>query len=384
MARKKKEPARLGTKKADRVVDEEPEISEPSPRNDEADYDDEDVVDTKEKDDEEGASPRRRFGKQVPERPRFPSFRRGCMFSLRNRPDTRLYAQSSSRQVAMTQMIAATTAEASGVAQSGRRGLGGGQTLLPPAAVVVRSERAKRAARSRMPMRRMRRRRRASGVAKESPGVLLAASLTTIWCDRVPLFLHPSLRTGAGPLPAECSSSLYRLLFFASTRAHTLSLAHPSAQNKIECLRCGKADDVDFLLCETCDAGAHASCLGLSGVPEDAWFCPKCAAKAPKATPPAPRNLKGPKATPKKKARMVAEAPWVGEDTTSALKRRRGESHSPREPGRTDTQSAEAGHSLHTHSIILPSACCCFECRRRRRRVGAAAAAAAERLNRMG
>jgi hypothetical protein len=74
-----------------------------------------------------------------------------------------------------------------------------------------------------------------------------------------------------------------------------------SDQSQIACLRCDKTDNTDFILCETCDTGAHAACLGLDGIPEEEWFCPDCAEKRPKVRP-TPKT-KGAKAT--SKARSV-------------------------------------------------------------------------------
>ncbi|KAK9244999.1 hypothetical protein V1506DRAFT_539589 [Lipomyces tetrasporus] len=43
------------------------------------------------------------------------------------------------------------------------------------------------------------------------------------------------------------------------------------------CLVCdlGNRED-ELLLCDSCDAPYHASCLGLDGVPVEAWYCPSC------------------------------------------------------------------------------------------------------------
>ncbi|KAK7206905.1 hypothetical protein BZA70DRAFT_117724 [Myxozyma melibiosi] len=43
------------------------------------------------------------------------------------------------------------------------------------------------------------------------------------------------------------------------------------------CLVCdfgGREDEL--LLCDSCDAPYHASCLGMDGVPAEAWYCPSC------------------------------------------------------------------------------------------------------------
>lgn len=45
------------------------------------------------------------------------------------------------------------------------------------------------------------------------------------------------------------------------------------------CVYCGKQDHPEWiLLCDSCDAGWHASCLKpvLFLVPEGEWFCPPC------------------------------------------------------------------------------------------------------------
>ena len=46
----------------------------------------------------------------------------------------------------------------------------------------------------------------------------------------------------------------------------------------VACQVCGSGDDdATLLLCDGCDAGAvHTSCVGLSEVPDDDWFCPAC------------------------------------------------------------------------------------------------------------
>ncbi|KAK9312422.1 hypothetical protein V1524DRAFT_439231 [Lipomyces starkeyi] len=43
------------------------------------------------------------------------------------------------------------------------------------------------------------------------------------------------------------------------------------------CLVCdlGSRED-ELLLCDSCDAPYHASCLGMDGVPVEAWYCPSC------------------------------------------------------------------------------------------------------------
>ncbi|KAK9367478.1 hypothetical protein V1509DRAFT_626770 [Lipomyces kononenkoae] len=48
-------------------------------------------------------------------------------------------------------------------------------------------------------------------------------------------------------------------------------------QDLCTCLVCdlGNRED-ELLLCDSCDAPYHASCLGMDGVPVEAWYCPSC------------------------------------------------------------------------------------------------------------
>ncbi|KAK9473906.1 uncharacterized protein V1510DRAFT_391157 [Dipodascopsis tothii] len=48
-------------------------------------------------------------------------------------------------------------------------------------------------------------------------------------------------------------------------------------EDETPCLVCdfgGREDEL--LLCDSCDAPYHASCLGMDGVPAEAWYCPSC------------------------------------------------------------------------------------------------------------
>lgn len=47
----------------------------------------------------------------------------------------------------------------------------------------------------------------------------------------------------------------------------------------LTCIICNGSDQEDqLLLCDGCDQACHTFCLGLSRVPEDAWFCSQCEA----------------------------------------------------------------------------------------------------------
>ena len=53
--------------------------------------------------------------------------------------------------------------------------------------------------------------------------------------------------------------------------ALTLPLACRPVQEAINCYVCGRADDEDnFILCDTCDGGAHCKCIGLEAPPRAA------------------------------------------------------------------------------------------------------------------
>ena len=52
----------------------------------------------------------------------------------------------------------------------------------------------------------------------------------------------------------------------------------------LSCIICNGSEQEDqLLLCDGCDQACHTFCLGLSTVPEDAWFCSQC--QAARATP---------------------------------------------------------------------------------------------------
>ena len=45
------------------------------------------------------------------------------------------------------------------------------------------------------------------------------------------------------------------------------------------CKKCAKSDHPEYiLLCDTCDAGWHTSCIrpAIMVIPEGDWFCPDC------------------------------------------------------------------------------------------------------------
>jgi len=45
----------------------------------------------------------------------------------------------------------------------------------------------------------------------------------------------------------------------------------------VRCVVCAGADDEDqLLLCDGCDQASHTYCVGLTSVPDDAWYCQQC------------------------------------------------------------------------------------------------------------
>ena len=65
-------------------------------------------------------------------------------------------------------------------------------------------------------------------------------------------------------------------VFQLSVKEERRILEEISNTEDVRCYICNEKDGDDFLLCDSCDRGAHAKCVGLDRIPDGDWFCNKC------------------------------------------------------------------------------------------------------------
>ena len=65
-------------------------------------------------------------------------------------------------------------------------------------------------------------------------------------------------------------------VFQLSVKEEGRILEEISNTEDVRCYICNEKDGDDFLLCDSCDRGAHAKCVGLDRIPDGDWFCNKC------------------------------------------------------------------------------------------------------------
>ena len=104
------------------------------------------------------------------------------------------------------------------------------------------------------------------GLAHESKGAYFLTSSN----NKRNIVLSRDYKVFEAPLPA---TSAYKVI------TETLS-GGDDAEPGEACMVCASTSSTvpsSMLLCDSCNAGYHYACLGLSGEPEGAWWCPVCA-----------------------------------------------------------------------------------------------------------